>query len=68
MVRVKEEIHILPSNIETIDFALFDHVNDSFDLHTNTNEAGTRFRSSGSPPSAHIRLNMTRECEISKAH
>jgi len=38
MVRVKEEIHILPSNIETIDFALFDHVNDSFDLHTNTNE------------------------------
>lgn len=38
MVNIKEEIHILPSNIETIDFALFDHINDRFDLHTNTNE------------------------------
>jgi hypothetical protein len=38
MVGIKEEIHILPSNIETIDFALYDHINDRFDLHATTNE------------------------------
>ena len=37
MSRIKEEIHILPSTIETIDFALYDHINDNFNLHATTN-------------------------------
>jgi hypothetical protein len=34
----KEEIHILPSTIETIDFSVFDYVNDNLNLHLNTND------------------------------
>tara|TARA_R100000008_G_C3585635_1_gene172027 strand:+ start:2778 stop:3662 length:885 start_codon:yes stop_codon:yes gene_type:complete len=33
-----EEILILPSSLETVDFSVYDLVNDSFNLHTNTNE------------------------------
>ena len=33
-----EEILILPSSLETVDFSVYDLVNDSLNLHTNTNE------------------------------
>ena len=35
---LQEEIFILPSEMETIDFSVYDKVNDVFDLHTSTNE------------------------------
>lgn len=35
---LQQEIFILPSEMETIDFSVYDKVNDVFDLHTNTNE------------------------------
>ena len=35
---VKEQIHILPSTIETIDFSVYDYVNDKLNLHLNTNK------------------------------
>ena len=38
MSRIKEEINILPSTIETIDYAIYDHINDNFNLHTTTND------------------------------
>jgi hypothetical protein len=33
-----QEILILPSNLETVDFSVYDKINDSFNLYTNTNE------------------------------
>ena len=35
---LQQEIFILPSRMETIDFSVYDKVNDVFNLHTNTNE------------------------------
>ncbi len=35
---LQQDIFILPSEMETIDFSVFDKINDSFDLHANTNE------------------------------
>ena len=33
-----QEILILPSSLETVDFSVYDKINDSFDLYANTNE------------------------------
>lgn len=35
---LNQEIHILPSKMETVDFAVYDKINDVFDLHTDTND------------------------------
>ena len=31
-----QEILILPSSLETVDFSVYDKINDSFDLYTNS--------------------------------
>lgn len=47
---LEQDIFILPSEMETIDFSVFDKINDSFDLHANTNEGFKKCLLSGLQP------------------